>query len=252
MTHPAHRPDLPALLEDLRDVEGWMSDDQAARLWEAAEAVRPPGTIVEIGSYHGRSAIVLATAAAVGVAVVAIDPHAGNDRGPRELEGDPADGEADHQAFLANLARHGVADRVRHVRFRSADALPLVDGPIDVLYVDGAHDYRSARDDLRDWAARVVPGGRVLVHDAYSSVGVTLALLRLTVWSPRLRYVGRARSLVEFRVAPLPLRTRPANAWRQLRELPWFARNVLVKVAIVAGRPELARRLGHHEGPWPF
>ncbi len=30
----------------------------------------------------------------------------------------------------------------------------------------------------RDWGARVVPGGRMLVHDSFSSIGVTLAILR--------------------------------------------------------------------------
>ena len=43
--------------------------------------------IVEIGSFRGRSTIVLASGAPDGVAVVAIDPHAGNDRGPQEIDG---------------------------------------------------------------------------------------------------------------------------------------------------------------------
>jgi pimeloyl-ACP methyl ester carboxylesterase len=60
---------------------------QGERLWEAAAAVRPGGTIAEIGSYRGKSAIVMASAAADGVMVTAIDPHAGNDRGPQQIHG---------------------------------------------------------------------------------------------------------------------------------------------------------------------
>ena len=75
----------------------------------------------------------------------------------------------------------------------------LVDGPIDVLYVDGAHRYGPARADLRDWGARVQAGGTLLVHDAFSSVGVTLAILRELVAGRRFRYVGRTRSLAEYR-----------------------------------------------------
>jgi len=96
-------------------VEGWLSDGQARRLFERAAAVPPAGRIVEIGSYRGRSAIVLARAlGGAGVELVAIDPHAGNDRGPQEIHGSMAEGEADNCAFRENLERAGVVDAVLH------------------------------------------------------------------------------------------------------------------------------------------
>ena len=133
---------------------------------------------MEIGSFRGRSTIVLAAAAADGVEVVAIDPHAGNDRGPQEIDGFADEAATDRDVFDANLAAAGVADRVRHVAAFSAAAHGDVDGPIDVLYIDGAHRYGPARDDIRDWGARVADGGTLLIHDAFSSVGVTLAIVR--------------------------------------------------------------------------
>ena len=163
-----------------RDVEGWLTEAQARRLFAAARRVAPMGRIVEIGSFRGRSAIVLAGAGA-GVEVVCIDPHAGSDRGPQEIAADADRGRADHEAFHANLARAGVAERVRHLRAFSDAALEQVPGPVDVLFVDGAHRFGPARADLARWGERVRPGGRMLVHDAWSSVGVTLALLTTTV-----------------------------------------------------------------------
>jgi hypothetical protein len=110
-----------------------------------------------------------------------------------------------------------------------------------VLYVDGAHRFGPARDDIRDWGARVRPGGRMLIHDSFSSIGVTLALLATVVFGSDWTYVGRDGSLTEYaRVRPP---ARPANAARQLAQLPWFARNVVLKVLIVA-------RL--RRGPWPY
>ena len=91
----------------------------------------------------------------------------------------------------ANLAAAGVADRVRHVRKFSADAHADVAGPLSLLYVDGAHRFGPARADLRDWGGRVAPGGTMLVHDAFSSIGVTLALLVECAGRARWRYVGR-------------------------------------------------------------
>jgi hypothetical protein len=230
---------LPFDARVLDGVEGWLTDDQARRLHAAAAAVAPPGRIVEIGSFRGRSTIALASAAPEAVEVVAIDPHAGTDRGPQEIETDAATGETDHERFLANLARAGVRGRVRHVRSFSQDALAEVEGDIDVLYVDGAHRYRPARDDIVAWGARVAPGGTMLIHDAFSSIGVTLAILRRLVWGGGFAYVGRTGSLAEYRRADAGL----GSALRQLAQLPWFARNVIVKVAIL---------LRLRSGDWPY
>jgi predicted O-methyltransferase YrrM len=242
---------LPETLAAVRDVEGWMTDAQAARLWTAARRVAPGGTIVEIGSYRGRSAIVLA-AGAPEARVVAIDPHAGNDRGPRQWTGSADEGEADNRAFLANLERAGVSASVQHVRQPSQEALGAVDGELDLLYVDGAHRYRPASADIARWGARLRPGGTLLIHDAFSSVGVTLAIARLLLAGGRFAYAGRSGSLAEYRRQDLRPAERAAGAARQLAALPWFARNLAVKAAIAGGQPRLARALGHRSGPWPY
>jgi hypothetical protein len=222
----------------LIEVEGWLTDAQARRL--AARASEANGEVVEIGSFRGRSTIVLASAAP---SVVAIDPHAGSDRGPQEIAPDAARGDEDHKAFRANLARAGVEERVRHVRRPSAEAHAEVAGPVALLYVDGAHRYGPARADIANWGRRVAPGGAMLVHDAFSSVGVTLALLTECVFSSRWRYAGRTGSLAEYERVALGGRARARNALRQLAELPWFARNLAIKVLIVAQL---------RSGPWPY
>ena len=215
------------------DVEGWMTPGQGATLFDSAVNCPRNGLIIEIGSFRGRSTIVLATAADRSVQVVAIDPHAGNDRGPQEIDGFEDEAADDHTVFMANLAAAGVADRVRHVREFSDAALDVVDGEIDVLYIDGAHRYGPALADIRAWGARVGDGGTMLIHDSFSSIGVTLAIVRSLVFGGRFRYVGRARSMTIYRAdlpANAPARLR--NAGRQLAQLPWFVKNVALKVLI--------------------
>jgi Methyltransferase domain len=238
--------------DDVADVQGWMTEAQAQRLWDRARELTPPARVVEIGSYQGRSAIVFGRAVTPGVEVVAIDPHAGNDRGPQQIHGAPDEGQADHEVFLTNLAAAGVSDAVRHVRLPSQDAHPAVDGEIDVLYIDGAHRFVPARDDIRDWGARVREGGTMLIHDSFSSIGVTLALFSQLFFGGRYRYVGRSGSMTEYRRQRLGLGDRLANAGRQAAQLPWFARNVVIKVLIVAKLGRLTRYLGHREPTWPF
>jgi predicted O-methyltransferase YrrM len=235
------------------DVEGWLTAEQAEVLAAAAAACPDDGEIVEIGSYRGLSTIVLAAHAPDGVAIVAIDPHAGNDRGPGEIYGYTAEAAADRVAFERNLDTAGVRHRVRHVVAHSADAHGAVHATIDVLYVDGAHRYAAARADLRDWGGRVAAGGTLLVHDAFSSVGVTAAILRELAFGRRFRYVGRTRSLAQYRADlawTAPARVR--NAGVQLAQLGWFARNVALKALLSLGAGAVLRRLGRRVPEWPY
>jgi predicted O-methyltransferase YrrM len=246
-------PDLAAVTARVADVEGWMSPGQASTLYDAARRCPAGGTIVEIGSFRGRSTIVLASAAAPDVSVIAIDPHAGNDRGPQEIDGYADAAADDHAVFLANLERAGVADRVRHIRKFSDDALADVDAPIDVLYIDGAHRYGPARADIRDWGARVADGGTMLIHDSFSSIGVTLAILRELLLGSRFRYVGRSRSMTIYRAdLSAGLGARVRNAARQLAQLPWFVKNVALKVGLTLGLGKVLGRMGRNVPEWPY
>jgi predicted O-methyltransferase YrrM len=220
-------------------IEGWLSDGQVRRLFEAARTVPAGGRIVEIGSFRGRSTVVLGLAAAPGVEIVAIDPHAGNDRGPQEISGFEAEAEDDRGVFLANLERAGLAQRITSVRKFSGDAHGDVADPIDLLWVDGAHRFGPARADLRDWGRRVRPGGALLVHDSWSSIGVTLALLVAMTFGRTWRYDGRVGSLASY----TKTRGGAGSIVRQLAELPWFVLNVIKKVLI---------SLKLRPGPWPY
>ncbi|MEM8618293.1 MAG: class I SAM-dependent methyltransferase [Actinomycetota bacterium] len=247
----AEPPALDTVLQRVADVDGWMTDGQAAALYEAAAACPPAGTIVEIGSFRGRSTIVLASAAPSDARIYAIDPHAGNDRGPREIDGYADEADDDHQVFFANLQAAGVADRVTHLRMFSDAAHDAVDGSIDVLYIDGAHRYGPARTDIMSWGARVRDGGTLLIHDSFSSVGVTTAIARELLAGRRFRYVGRSRSLAIYR-ADLEAGDRWNNGARQAAQFPWFARNVALKAALVCGMGRALERTGRVAPEWPY
>jgi len=246
------RPAFADVLASVADIEGWMTDDQARRLHDRATELGPGAQIVEIGSFRGRSLIVLAQAAAVGVRIVSIDPHAGGDRGPQEIEADQGRGDDDHRVYKTNLAAVGVSARIHHVRKMSDEALVDVDGDIDLLYIDGAHRFGPARADLVDWGSRVSGGGTMLIHDSFSSIGVTLALMASIFFSGEWRYVGRSQSMAEYRREQIGPFERAVNVARQSLQLPWFLRNVVIKVLLTARLYPLTRILGHHTRDWPY
>jgi predicted O-methyltransferase YrrM len=231
---------LDEVFASVQHIDGWLTKDQARLLYERGAALRPGSRIVEIGSHHGRSTIVLAIAAPE-AELVAIDPYEEDE--PRS---------ADLERFEQNLERAGVRERVRHVHAPSTAALSELPGEVDLLYIDGAHDLKTARADVRGWGARVREGGTMLIHDSFSSVGVTLAEILSLFFGDGFRYVGRSRTLAEYRREHLPATDRVMNASRQALSLPWFVRNVLVKVALVARMPVLARALRHRDAVFPY
>jgi hypothetical protein len=226
--------DFAAVWMRAETIPGWLTLTQARALWDAASNADPGSLIVEIGSHQGRSTVVLAAAArAAGATVVAIDPF---------VDGAMFGGAATRDKFEANLEAAGLRSVVRLIAERSTAIRPGWDEPIGVLYIDGKHDYWTVSDDLQ-WAVHVADGGRVLVHDAYSSVGVTLALLRHVLPGRSLRYLGRTASLARFEVARPAL----ADRSRMLRELPWWLCNVAVKIVLRIGR-----LFGHRTTPDPY
>lgn len=214
-------------------IDGWLTEDQARVLH--AEASAADGTVVEIGSHLGRSTVVLG---ASGSRVVAIDPFPDDWRYGRP---DTA------SRCRANLARAGVDDVVSLVERPSSDVLAAWSERVGLVYVDGKHDVVSCLRDVR-WTRWLAPGGRFLVHDAFSSIGVTLAVLVVALLGRRSRYLGRTGSLALFEAAP----PRVTDRVRPLRELPWFVRNLVVKVLLRARLAGVAALLGHHDTADPY
>lgn len=195
--------------------------------------------MVEIGSHQGRSTLVLAAALTSGSRVVAIDPF---------VDGRLFGGAATRELFEKHIADHGLS-AVVHLEARySHDVLAEWNQPIDLLYVDGKHDYWSCTRDLA-WSRHLPPGSTVMVHDAFSSVGVTAAVLaHASSRRPALRYRQRTGSLAEFEVASPTV----ADRLRVCRELPWFARNLALKIALRLRLRGVARLAGHDSPYDPY
>lgn len=215
-------------------IDGWLTRSQARRLYDAARAASP-GSVVEIGSHLGRSTIVLA---ASGASVTAIDPFSNDWRYGR------CDTEA---RFRSHLSAAGLDRRVDLRVETSGTVLEHWSQPVRMVYVDGKHDVLSCLHDL-GWSAWLRPGDPVLVHDAFSSVGVTMALLHDALTTRRHVYVGRTGSLAMLEVGRPSVRDRA----RVLRELPWFTRNLVVKVLLRLRARPAARLLGHHDTADPY
>ncbi len=236
MSEVSSERDLPGFDEVFDpSIGGWLKPAQARMLWDCAVAVPSGGLIVEIGSHQGRSTVVLAAAQA---RVVAIDPF---------VTGAKFGGLPTRAKFLTNIARAGVADRIELKQAKSTELRPSWSEPIDFLYIDGKHDYWTLSDDLR-WTRFLPAGGQVAIHDAFSSIGVTLGLLAHALPGRRLRYLRREGSLALFEVG-VPSWT---DRLRFLGQLPWWIGNVGIKILLRLKLYPLARLVGHHDTADPY
>ncbi len=153
-----HAAETEALVDG---VEGWLGPEEGRLLRRLAAAADPDGSIVEIGSWQGRSTIWLAAGAAAGrgARVFAIDPHVGTSL--------RREGESTEHLLRRNLARAGVDDRVEVVVATSEQAAAGWRGPISLLWIDGDHEYESVRRDLELWEPHLLPDAVVALHDTF-------------------------------------------------------------------------------------
>ncbi len=153
-------------------IYGGVSDREAWLLHELARLVPPGGTVVEIGSWLGRSSIALAMGLrANAVRLHTVDDHRGIENAPPGLPSGPQA----REMFFENLQRAGVRDLIEHHNVSSDDLAPQWKLPIDLLFVDGCHEYDAARRDTMNYAPHVKPGGVVIFHDvAMDSVWRTI------------------------------------------------------------------------------
>lgn len=227
-----------------RHIDGWLTERQAEILYRTAARTSPGEAIVEIGSHCGRSTVVLGSAKPAGTRLIAIDPYTDSRWGG---------GVGAFATFQANLAKHGLERQVHHIRKLGAEAGSAWNGePIGLLFVDGAHDYRTVDADLRAWLPHLSPRATVLMHDAYSSPGVTRAAFRHFFAAREFAFLGSSRSLVEFQRCEQSSPARLTSAIRMLRRLPWLARNLAIKIAMRRGWRSLPARLGHREAAFPY
>jgi predicted O-methyltransferase YrrM len=221
-------------------VPGWLTREQAYDLWSAARKLPKDAVAIEIGSHQGRSTIALGDGARVaGATVVAIDPF---------LEGRRLGGQGTRARFEQHMAEADLDGIVHLEADYSKNVLARWDRRVDLLYIDGKHDYWSCTSDV-DWVVHMPEGARVYVHDAFSSVGVTACLVaEMLRPNARLRYRGRSGSLAAF------VTGRPTGAERRkvASELTWFSRNLIIKILLRMRLRRAARVFGHHSPYDPY
>jgi hypothetical protein len=98
--------------------------------------------------------------------VYAIDPHTAESDNLATQSAVPTFAE-----FTENIGRAGIADLVVPLVTTSAEAARDFDRPVELLFIDGAHDYASVALDFDLWFPKLVEGGAIAFHDTVAWEG---------------------------------------------------------------------------------
>lgn len=174
-------------LDFMETVEGWFSRDEGALLYDVALESRD--SIVEIGSWKGRSTCLLGWAAArtPGRRVFAVDPH----------DGQIADGDGAAETFAdfqRTIERAALLGHVVALRQRSFD-VEWAGDPIGLLFVDGFHDEENVARDFGHFERHIPVGGFAAFHDAQYAYPGVLAVVQRLIKSGAWDHCARANSL---------------------------------------------------------
>jgi len=157
---------LACTLRVVANVEGHLTQREVACLAWLASAPTASGEILEIGSFKGRSTIVLALASRLaGVkGVVAVDPLTSPSVTDPILER----GESSvWERFQTNLRDAGVTQEIEFHQELSTDLARTWsrDRKIRLLWIDGDHTYRGAKTDFDSFRPHLADGAIVAMHD---------------------------------------------------------------------------------------
>ncbi|BBX19659.1 hypothetical protein CRI77_17640 [Mycolicibacterium duvalii] len=165
-----------AALFDLADrVTGFMAADEGRALYDTALAYLADGVGVEIGTYCGKSTVLLGAAAKqTGGLIFTVDHHHGSEEHQAGWEYhddsmvDPVTGLFDTLPTLRHtLDAAGLDDHIVAIVGRSPVVARGWRTPLRFLFIDGGHTEEAASRDFDGWAKWVDVGGALVIHDVF-------------------------------------------------------------------------------------
>lgn len=160
--------------EAARAAIGFMPEEEGLALYETGLVAPAAHPWVEIGSYCGKSAVYLGTAARErGTVLYSVDHHRGSEEHQLGEEyHDPRvtdeRGRVDTlPEFRRTIAGAGLGDVVQGIVARSADLAAAWMQPLGLVFIDGGHSSEAANADYEGWVPHLIEGGSLVIHDVY-------------------------------------------------------------------------------------
>jgi len=144
----------------IQTIEGKLHPTEPPILYEFGKRCTGRGVIVEIGSFKGLSTILLARGSLHNSKTKVFGVDTFDSRGVTQTKG-----ENTFFDFKRNIKSAGLEDLVVPLKGLSVEVAKKFNKPIEILFIDGSHDYKSVLEDINHWAFKIIRGGWIIFHD---------------------------------------------------------------------------------------
>ena len=157
------------------DVKGFLSDKEAKKLQELFLNVHHLGSVLEIGTYCGKSTLNFALIAKkIGGLIYTVDHHTGSEEhqlGEEYHDEDLYDKRLEKfntlPEFLKNLKSSNLGNYIIPILSKSSEASKTFLETISLLFIDGGHSHEAALIDYNSWKDKICSGGLLVIHDVF-------------------------------------------------------------------------------------
>lgn len=152
------------LLNEIESVEGYLTPKEVRFLALLAACPTAVGDVLEIGSFKGKSTVILAKSAQFGgnhTKIYAVDPMTA----PSETDPDLRGAASSFEDFQKNIKAHEVHENIEFHQTFSYELAKTWDKPLRLLWIDGDHTYHGTKSDFEGFAPHLADGGIVAIHD---------------------------------------------------------------------------------------
>ena len=157
------------------DVKGFLNDKEAEKLQELFLNVHHLGSVLEIGTYCGKSTLNFALIAKkIDGLIYTVDHHTGSEEhqlGEEYHDEDLYDKRLKKfntlPEFLKNLRSSNLDNFIIPIISKSSDASETFSELISLLFIDGGHSLEAALSDYNSWKDKICSGGLLVIHDVF-------------------------------------------------------------------------------------
>jgi len=134
------------VLDKLKSVYTFMPVGDMRVLYDYAKKVPRGGIILEVGTASGSSAFIMALASKPSCLIFTIDPVA-------------------NPNFFRDREELKLKEKVRFFHNTSSEVIEWWDKRVDLIFIDGLHNYEGVTTDIGGFVKWLKQGGFVIIHD---------------------------------------------------------------------------------------
>lgn len=157
----------PSQIQAWKEIDGWCSDTEADGLYQLATSLPKNSTVIEIGTWHGKSTTALALGCAKNGGHVYTIDHLHGSEGEPAHAAIPMTPQQHRDVFTSNVASLELEEYITLIEVDSISAVKFLptDRKYRLLFIDGSHQTADVIRDFKFYSRLLQPKAMIAFHD---------------------------------------------------------------------------------------